>query len=310
MADTTDSKSVEGNFVRVQVPPSAPIETLLDFQVAFFIASFIKKQYNSYMENYRTLIEYVNSTTWQDNTDVDIIISQAQKVFTDLTKDKTQKKMLYRLCGQTGSGKTTQLLSSVENFIESQNLSPVVLGVRTCAEYHPDYENFKQNFPAGELREKTNGFALKCMSYVLKLLIENGFMILLDITLLDPVFEKFVLDLLIINEYNVEYHILAVNRAISDQFIAKRFNSTGRVIYKSSADYFYKILPIGLKYICDNDNINNCYVWNAFNLEPVFFVKVENCFEKFIESQNEIKEFIHTEEELKNAKLEALKKHL
>ena len=24
MADTTDSKSVEGNFVRVQVPPSAP----------------------------------------------------------------------------------------------------------------------------------------------------------------------------------------------------------------------------------------------------------------------------------------------
>lgn len=263
-----------------------------------------------YMENYKKLIEYVNTTTWTDNTNIDVIISQAEKVFEDLTENKTKIKKLYRLCGQTGSGKTTQLLASVEKFIGFQNLNPMVLGVRTCAEYHPDYEYFKQNFPAGELREKTNGFALKCMSYVLKLLIENGYMILLDITLLDPIFEKFVLDLLIENKYDVEYHILAVNRKISDSFIAKRFNSTGRVIYKSSADYFYKILPVGLKYICENDNINNCYVWNAFDLEPVFFGKVENCYEEFIESQSEIRSFLHTEEELKNAKLNTLKKHL
>ena len=262
------------------------------------------------MEKYIKLIEYVKTTSWIDDTDIDVIISQAEKVFNDLTKDKTKKKMLYRLCGQTGSGKTTQLLASVESFIDSQNLNPVVLGVRSCAEYHPDYEYFKQNFPAGELREKTNGFALKCMSYVLKLLIENGYMILLDITLLDPIFEEFVLNLLKENNYNVEYHILAVNREISDGFIAKRLKATGRVIYKSSADYFYKILPVGLKYICENDSINNCYVWNAFDLESVYFGKIENCYEHFIKSQGEVRESNFSEEELRNAKLNTLKKHL
>ena len=262
------------------------------------------------MENYNKLIEYVKTTSWTDDTETDVIISQAKKVFNDLTKDKTKKKMLYRLCGQTGSGKTTQLLASVESFIDSQNLNPVILGVRSCAEYHPKYEYFKQNFPAGELREKTNGFALKCMSYVLKLLIENGYMILLDITLLDPTFEEFVLNLLKENNYNVEYHILAVNREISDSFIAKRLKTTGRVIYKSSADYFYKILPVGLKFICENDSINNCYVWNAFDLEPVYFGKIENCYSHFIKSQNEIKESKFSEEELRAAKLNTLKKHL
>ena len=262
------------------------------------------------MEEFKKVIEYVKTTCWLDDTDTDVIISQAQKVFLDLIKNKTKKKMLYRLCGQTGSGKTTQLLASVEKLISDQKLNPVVLGVRSCAEYHPDYEYFKQNFPAGELREKTNGFALKCLCYVLKLLIENGYMILFDITLLDPVFEQYVLNLLKTHNYSVEYHILAVNKEISDNFIVKRYNSSGRIIYKSSADYFYKILPIGLKYITENDNTNNCYVWNAFDLNPVYHGKINCCYEKFIESQNEIRQFQHTEEELRNAKYEILKKHL
>ena len=87
-------------------------------------------------------------------------------------------------------------------------------------------------------------------------------------------------------------------------------NSTGRVIYKSSADYFYKILPIGLKYICENDNKNNCYVWNAFDLEPVYYGKISGCYEKFIESQCEIRELVYTEEELRISKYETIKKHL
>lgn len=264
------------------------------------------------MEDFKKVIEYVKTSCWLDDTDTEVVVAQAKQAFEDLTngKNKTQKKKLYRLCGQTGSGKTTQLLASVERFIAEQDLNPVVLGVRSCAEYHPKYEEFKQNFPAGELREKTNGFALKCMSYVLKLLIENGYMILFDITLLDPVFEEFVLNLLKKNGYDVEYHILAVNREISDNFIIKRFNSSGRIIYKSSAEYFYQILPVGLKYICENDNANNCYVWNAFDLDPVYHGKINGCYEKFKQSQNEIRELINTEDDLREAKYQTLKKHL
>lgn len=262
------------------------------------------------MERYQKVIDYANTTTWTDDTDVNVIVSQAEKVFENMIIGKTKKKVLYRLCGQTGSGKTTQLLSSVEKFIAEQNLNPVVLGVRSCAEAHPNYEEFKQNFPAGELREKTNGFALKCMTYVLKLLIENGYMILFDITLLDPIFEEFVLDLLKEHEYKIEYHILAVNREISDNFIIKRFNSSGRVIYKSSAEYFYKILPIGLKYLCSNDKLNNCYIWSAFDLNPVYYGKIGECYQTFIETQNIIKEPTLSEDDLRNAKYETLKKHL
>lgn len=262
------------------------------------------------MSNFDKIIDYVKSTCWIDDTETDVIIEKAKEVFNNMIQGKTKKKLLYRLCGQTGSGKTTQLLSSVERIVADQNLNPVVLGVRSCAEAHPKYENFKKDFPSGELREKTNGFALKCMSYVLKLLIENGYMILLDITLLDPVFEGFVLSLLKENNYKIEYHILAVNKTISDNFIVKRLKESGRVIYKASSDYFYKILPIGLKYISKNDKINECCIWNAFDLEPVYSGKISLCYDKFISSQNEIKEFKHSEEELRNSKYMTMKKHL
>ena len=226
-----------------------------------------------------------------------------------MIEGKTKRKFLYRICGQSGSGKTTQVLSSIEKLV-NENYNPVIIGVRSCAEAHPKYEYFKANYSYGELREKTNGFALKCMTYVLRLLIEHGYFILLDITLLDPIFEEYVLSLLKENNYDIEYHILAVNKEISNKFINKRLQESGRITYKSSADYFYEILPVGLKYICDNDSKNECYVWNAFDLEPVFNGKVADCFDKFKIAQNEIKEFKYTEEELRISKLNIIKKHL
>lgn len=259
------------------------------------------------MKNFQKILNYVRNTCWFDDTDDAVVVSQAEKVFKNISVGKTKKRFLYRLCGQTGSGKTTQLLGAVEQIITEENLNPVVIGVRSCAEAHPKYEYFKSNFPAGELREKTNGFALKCMSYVLKLLIENGYMVLLDITLLDPTFEEFVLTLLKENSYDVEYHILAVNKIVSDSFIEKRLKETGRIIYKSSSDYFYQILPVGLKYITENDNKNNCFVWNAFDKDPVFFGKIADCFDSFIKSQNTIKELVFSETELKNSKINFIK---
>lgn len=254
------------------------------------------------MKNFDKIIEYVNSSCWKDHTKTCIIIEKAQEIFNRLIDGKTKKKFLYRLCGQTGSGKTTQLLPAVKRVAEVQNLKPVVLGVRTCAQAHPNYEYFKDHFPPGELREKTNGFALKCMSYVLKLLIENGYMILLDITLLDPIFEKFLLDLLNRENYCIEYHILAVNKLISNKFIEKRQQKTGRIIYKSSADYFYQILPEGLRYITSHDCKNNCFVWNAFDTKPVYMGKVCKCFNQFLKAREEIKPLSHTEEELVSSK--------
>ena len=144
------------------------------------------------MINFENVVEYVKSSCWADDTDTSVVISQAHKVYEKMIINKTKRNCLYRICGQSGSGKTTQLLASIEK-LTTEKENPVIIGVRSCADAHPKYEFFKENFPTGELREKTNGFALKCMAYVLKLLIENGYFILLDITLLDPIFEEFVL---------------------------------------------------------------------------------------------------------------------
>ena len=262
------------------------------------------------MDKFNQVIEYVKTTCWLDDTETSIVIKQAHKVFNEISPGKTKAKTLYRLCGQTGSGKTSQLLSTFEKIFEEKNINPVIIGVRTCAEAHPKYEEFKEKFPTGELREKTNGFALKCMSYVLKLLIENGFMVILDMTLLDPVYEEFVLKLTQANNYKINYQVLAVNDQISSLFIEKRLKATGRIIYKSSADYFNKILIDGLKYICETDKTNSCFVWNAFNKEPVYIGQVSSCFETFMQAKNEIKEFINSEEELRNAKYKILKDKL
>ena len=262
------------------------------------------------MENFNQVIEYVKNSCWIDDTDTNVVIQTAHKVFEEIIVGKTKGKTLFRLCGQTGSGKTSQLLSTFEKIFEEKNTNPVIIGVRTCAEAHPKYEEFKATFPAGELREKTNGFALKCMSYVLKLLIENGFMVILDMTLLDPIYEEFVINLANDNSYKISYQILAVNDEISTYFIEKRYQATGRVIYKSSADYFNKILPIGLKYICKTDKTNSCFVWNAFDKGPVYIGQVSSCFEAFMKAKNEIKEFIYSEEELRNSKYEILKDKL
>ena len=195
-----------------------------------------------YNMKFEKILEYVKNSPWPDDSEYEIIVDQAHKVYEDITKGKDKDTRFYRICGQTGSGKTTQLLKSLEMYMEFNKKKPVVLGVRTCASYHPYYKELLEKHGNGNIREVTNGFALKCMIYVLKLLIENHYLILLDITLLDPIYEEYVLDLVKENSYVVEYHIMAVNKAISDSFIIKRLKTTGRVVKKESSEFLFSDL--------------------------------------------------------------------
>lgn len=258
------------------------------------------------MKEYLKIIDYVNHSPWKDDSDIKTIIDSAKKVYKDITFNKSRGKLLYRLCGQTGSGKTSQLLAAFEEYMKQKEIDPIVLGVRTCYKYHPQYEELLRIYGKNNIREATNGFALKCMSYVLKLLIENNFIILLDITLLSPEYEKYVLDLLNKNNYVVNYHIMAVNNDISDIFIKKRYLETGRVVSNESKEYFNYILEIGLKYLCENDLKNMCYVWNAYEKEYKYKGNIKDCFNVFIEQKKLKQDFIYSEEELRQAKLKIL----
>jgi len=218
--------------------------------------------------DFNTIIDYVNNSPWLDNTDPKIIIEKAYQVYNEIIKNKTKNKILYRLCGQTGSGKTTQLLKMMQEYCSKKNLNPVIVGVRVCSEAHPHYNTLIKKVGKENIREATNGFALKCMTYVLKLLIENGYMILLDITLLDPIYEKYILDLLNKNNYIIKYHIMSVSNKVSSLFLKKREIETGRKVSIASSEYFNYILDKGYDYLVNHDNTNYAYIWNAFDLEP------------------------------------------
>lgn len=252
------------------------------------------------------ICEYVKFTPWKDDTEPEIIWEQARIAANKLSYGKDKNRKLTRICGQTGSGKTTQVLWAVQEYNNVKKLNPIVIGVRNFAEFHPKYNEFLSQFGKGEIREKTNGFALKCLAASLVILTKQGFDILLDMTLLDPIFEEFVLNLENDNNYNVTYHILAVNTNISKQFLDKRFKESGRIVYGSSVEYFNNILNKGFEYICKNDIKNNCYIWTAFDKKFVYWGLAKDAFNVFIQNQNRIEDIVFTEEELKKEKLKAL----
>jgi hypothetical protein len=252
------------------------------------------------------VVKYVcNDTPWKDDTDIEIIINQANLVFNDVTINKTKDKKLYRLCGQTGSGKTTQLLYAMEGYTKNLNLNPVILGVRCCSTYHPDYNKLLAIHGQNNIREITNGFALKCMTYLLKLLMENGYMVLLDITLLDPIFESFILNTARKNGYEINYHIMSVSNEISSKFILKREKETGRKVNRSSSKYFNHILDKGYNFLVNNDN-SKAYIWNVYDLNPIYVGNVNTSSEAFNKWRTKIDTFKYNENELKEAKLNYL----
>ena len=170
----------------------------------------------------------------------------------------TKFRKLYRLAGQSGSGKTTRLLPGM---LRNCNGTPVIISVGFFAQYHP-------TLPATE-RERTNGFALKCLYVALKSVIEHGYMIVVDKTLLAPELESHVWNWLQSNDYQVEYHIKAVSKQQSDEFIKTREQQTGRKVSEESSEYFYEILPIALEFLATKDYDSTATVWTAFGEEPI-----------------------------------------
>lgn len=220
------------------------------------------------------VLKFINESVWQDNTDSDYLEFASFEAFKEITRNKNKNKMLYRIAGQAGSGKTSQISYALSKALMSKNIEPVCVSVRFFAKYHKDYSELLKIYGEKEIREKTNGFALKCLTLTLEKIFKSGYMILLDLTLLDPIFEQYVYLLTQKYGYDVEYHIISANKAISDKFILNRQNNLlemegGRIIYSASKKYFYNILPKSLKYLSKIDKSNICYVWNVVSEEPI-----------------------------------------
>lgn len=214
---------------------------------------------------------------WADDTAPEIVIQKAKLAVADIVagRNYTRVKRTYRLAGQSGSGKSTQLLPTILKVEEGKGNTPVVIAVRTFAKYHPRYDELTATLPAGTIREATNGFALKCTCAAYAMLLQQGYLTVLDLTIMDHWFESFMLSQVQSNNYDAEYHILAVNKDLSISFIEKRrkdINSPehGKIVNASSIDYWYGALPRGIKFLSENDARNNCFIWTAYSMQPLY----------------------------------------
>ena len=256
-------------------------------------------------------IDFIHSKWASDcvgNNELDIDTNNFEKianiVFSDITKDKkpTKKPFLFRVGGQSGSGKTTQLMPAIKSIIDEENKDFANIAVRTFAKYHPYYNQLLEEFGEGMIREKTNGFALMMLFRIMEKLLENKYNILLEVTILDGNFEKYLAELAKKNQYNVHFHILSVPREKSDYWIEKRKNNSKtegkRIVLKSSSNYFYDVLPESLKKIIGfsfwnkNDKI---FLWTGFNLKPVFGSKI-NSAKSFMDTFFKYRNLINFEE--------------
>jgi predicted kinase len=204
-----------------------------------------------------------------------------QKMIKDVFSVKNP--YLLRIAGQSGSGKTTQLLPSIESILDKNFIK---IAVRNFALYYPDYNNFSKDI----VREKTNGFALLLLFRVIELLIKDKYNILFEVTILDPNFEQYLNELAKQNHYTLHFHVLSIPLKKSTEWIEKRQKETGRIVLKSSANYFYDILPISLSKILNYDFLtkeDKFYLWNAFERAPVFQDK-KGFMEKFLYYRNYI----------------------
>lgn len=180
-----------------------------------------------------------------------------------------ENPFLIRIAGQSGSGKSTQILPFIQQGLTSVPYIPVA--VRFFAPFHPAYETLKKT-PA-LVREKTNGFALIALFEFYRFCITHHFNVLLDMTLLEPEIDVYMMRLAKENGYKIHLHVLSVPKKVSDSFIHKREALTGRKVFKESADYFFKSLPQSLKALHTLpvfEEKDKVFLWTHQKSTPVF----------------------------------------
>ena len=258
------------------------------------------------------VFQYVDEVSpWADDTPAEVVFCCARKWLLEQDLPSAQP-IIYRLAGQSGSGKTTQLLPMVLDFEKGQGNDVFVVAVRGFYKLHPRFAEFETTLEKSELRERTNGFSLKCLAVALGLVMERGVCVVLDMTVLDPVFEEYFDSLVKKHGYEARYHVMGVPKQQSDDFIAKRKGGTGaeagRAVTTETADYFYDVLPKGLAFLASVDNKSTATVWTAYDKQPVYVGGLGGVVKEIKNARSKVKELIFSEQELRDAKVEFLKK--
>lgn len=260
-------------------------------------------------EDFDEIFEYFESAfCWPCDVPNKQIFEIAKKNYPSLTENKTKNRFLIRQAGQSGSGKTTQLLPASNAYFEKQGMNPIHFAVREFANLHPDFNQIIEQFGKQEMREKTNGFALKCLFISLAFAIEDGFDISFEVTLLSHEFEDFILNAMKKNNYQCLYLVMAVNKEISNYFIESRRKSqigaeSNRIVYASSSNYFDMAISDEIEYYSKNHGEIPVIIWDAYHELPVFDGSFKDCKKPFFEAKKNTSLEFSDEQKLRDAKI-------
>ena len=146
------------------------------------------------------------------------------KVIADFSVNKTKNCKLFRIAGLSGSGKTTQILPAVEAHCQMNRLDPILIAARCFVEHHPHYQEIKDFYGEEKLRQMTDEFSTIMMFLTLSKLIEAGYDIILDVTLLDPKIEAILLKMLEAKNYDLLILMIAISPVSPTDCVPDRAN--------------------------------------------------------------------------------------
>lgn len=226
-----------------------------------------------------------------------------EKVIAKWTVNASKNREFVRIAGLSGSGKTTQLLPSVEGYFENHNKQPILVAARRFVEFHPHMEEIKNEYGEENLRKKTDEFSTILMFLTLNALINEGYDMILDVTLLDPKIEAALTEMLTKNNYNFWLTMIAVSPVITQKFLGDRaWRHT-----KETEQEFIRATGIALNFYKQTAPNMRILLWNVWDTEPIYDGKIINSteiYEKYVKIDDFEPKF--TENDLREAKIRYL----
>ena len=259
---------------------------------------------------FQTVIEYMKShwpsqvkDEWQ--VKIEDYPAIVKKVIALWTKDASTSHELVRIAGPSGSGKTTQLLPAVESYFKAHGKQPILVAARRFVKFHPFVKEIEATYGTENLRKMTDEFSTIMMFLTLSALIQQGYDIILDVTLLDPKIEGALMQMLTKKDYQTWLTMVAVSPEITEKFLgARAWRHT-----KATEEEFIRATSAALNFYHDAFPETRIILWNVWDLEPIYDGKIKDALEIF-DKYSHITEFtpITTEKALKDAKIAYLNK--